>query len=245
MAGMESIWSGRTGTSLEVYLLGVVDLDAALLLQERFLEELRQREDRQGVLLVCEHPPAVTVGREADPHWLADSKTDLRDRDVPVVWVNRGGGAVLHAPGQLAAYPVIPVERCGWGLVEFRQKVERGVTRACLDLHVPAWTEADETGVWTRGGQVAEIGLAVQSGISTHGVFLEVAPWRDWVSRSRQRLTARPRTSLMAQRSRPTPMGLVREALIRHLAAQLDYTRFHLYTSHAMLRRAQKVVAYA
>jgi lipoyl(octanoyl) transferase len=203
MAGMGSIWAGRTGASLEVYLLGVVDLEAALLLQDRFLEELRQREDRQGVLLLCEHPPAVTVGREADARWLADSKTDLRNRDVPAV------------------------------------------ARVCLDLHVPAWTEADETGVWTRGGQVAEIGLAVQSGISTHGVFLEVAPWRDWVSRSRQRFTSRPRTSLAAQRLRPTPMGLVRETLIRHLAAHLDYARFHLYTSHPMLRRAQKVVAYA
>lgn len=245
MPGTSSIWTGGTGDALEVYLLGVVDLDAALLLQEQFVQSLQQRDDRQGVLLLCEHPPVVTVGREAGSQWLADPRKDLRDRDVPIHWLNRGGGAVLHSPGQLAAYPIVPVARRGWGILEYRQRIERAVARVCMDCHVPGWTEPEETGIWTRGGQVAEIGLAVQSGISSHGVFLDVSPWRAWVSESRRRLSRHPLTTLMSQRLRPTPMGVVREAMIRHLAAQLDYSRYHLYTSHPVLRRAQKVVAYA
>ena len=85
--------------SLDVYLLGVVDFDSALFLQERTLYDLSDRDDSKGVLIVCEHPQMITVGREGShSHILCDSH-ELTSRQMDVRRLNRGGGCIVHAPG--------------------------------------------------------------------------------------------------------------------------------------------------
>lgn len=91
---------------------------------------------------------------------------------------------------------------------------------------------------------MAQVGAAVRSGISYHGMFVNVSPRMDtqrWIrTPSGERVT-----SMAAQRMRPTEMPVVRESLIRHLAEQLGYHRTNLYTGHPLLKRTRKVVAYA
>ena len=62
-----------TSAPLEVYLLGIVDFDSALFLQERLAYEISGRSDAMGTLLLCEHPPLITVGREG-------SRSHIRSR---------------------------------------------------------------------------------------------------------------------------------------------------------------------
>src|SRR5947199_7250504 len=87
---------------LEVYLLGLVDFDDAQRLQRRLVYDLGERGG--AALVLCEHPPTISVGRSGSRvHILPDDET-LRSLGVSTHWVNRGGGCVLHLPGQLCAY---------------------------------------------------------------------------------------------------------------------------------------------
>ena len=106
-------WSprARRSDSLEVYLLGRVDFASAVELQERWVYEISGRRDRQGALFLCEHPPVVTIGRKGSRSQLLTDEQDLRSRLMDVHWLNRGGGALVHSPGQLAAYPIVPLDR--------------------------------------------------------------------------------------------------------------------------------------
>ena len=88
--------------ALEVHLLGLVESEAARFLQERLVYEISGRNDTLGGLLLCEHPPLVTIGREGNRDQLSVSDADLCARQVDVKWVSRGGGSLVHAPGQLA-----------------------------------------------------------------------------------------------------------------------------------------------
>ena len=99
--------------ALEVFLLGLVDFDAALFLQERLMMHVAQRDDGYGALLICEHPPLITIGRSGSQAEILCDAHELTARQIDVRWLNRGGGALVHVPGQLALYPILPLARRG------------------------------------------------------------------------------------------------------------------------------------
>lgn len=227
---------------LEVHLLGLVDFDAALFLQERLVYEFSGRADRTGGLLLCEHPPLVTIGREGSRAYLRGDDREFAARQMDVRWINRGGGCLVHCPGQLAAYPVVPLERLGVQPAEYAARLCEAVIDLCTEMHVTAWPSEDGRGVSCRLGQFAYVGAAVKSGISYHGLFVNVAPPMDLVRLVDGGRRSERQTSLAAQRARTTEMHTVREGLIRHLAAVLGYDHHHVYTSHPLLKRTHRKV---
>ena len=244
MSGASQNWSPieRTSESLEVYLLGIVDFESALRLQERFRDEVISRNDKLGGLLVGEHPPTVTIGREGSRSHLRAEPSELKSLGIDVRWLNRGGGTWLHCPGQLAIYPIVPLQRCGLGLDEYRRRLEQAVLDVCREVRVSAHRIDDEPGIWCSLGQLANFGVAVRSWVTYHGLILNVRP-----DVSLLRLTqTNPRgirpTSLEAVRQRRTAMPVVRESLIRNLAERLGYEQTHFYTGHPLLKRTKRRV---
>jgi lipoyl(octanoyl) transferase len=228
---------------LEVHLLGLVDYDAALFLQERLVYEYSGRDDRTGALLLCEHPPLVTIGREGSrAHLLADER-EFAARQIRIRWTNRGGGCLVHCPGQLAVYPIVPLDRLGIRPAEYAGRLMDAVIDLCTELRVPAWPSEDGRGVSCRLGRFASIGAAIKSGVAWHGLFVNVAPSMDLVRLTDTGPNSERQTSLSAQRARPTEMHAVREGLMRHIAGVLGYGRHHVYTGHPLLKRTYRKVA--
>jgi lipoyl(octanoyl) transferase len=228
--------------ALEVHLLGLVDFDAALVLQERLVFDISGRDDRQGALLLCEHPPLITLGREASIADVLVDESELRSVGIDVRWITRGGGACVHAPGQLAIYPVLPLDRLGIGLAEYRRRLEDALIAVCRDQLIPARSRPDEPGLWSRAGQIACFGVSVKSWVSCHGMHLNVDPDPGFLRLVRTNPAGERSTSLQAQRVRRTSMPAVRESVIRHIVGQFGYERFHVYTGHPLLRRTSRRV---
>lgn len=234
---------------LEVHLLGVTDFDSCLALQRRLVFELGDRRDGRAQLLLCEHPPLITVGRRGSWAHIHCDPRELATRQLSVRWVNRGGGCVVHGPGQLAVYPMVPLDVRGWGLAEYRRRLQRCLVALADEFAVRADVAVDPTGVRGRIGQFAFLGSAIKDWISYHGFFLNVAP--DMIT---QRLVAPyaatnghvPRaSSLAAERGRPVKMRAVREAVVRLLAEHLDYPHWHLYAGHPWLKATRRPYAVA
>jgi len=235
----------RASNSLEVYLLGCVDFDSALFLQERLVHEISARNDLQGGLLLCEHPPLISVGREGSRSHLLVEPRELVSQQMEIRWVNRGGGCLVHAPGQLAVYPIVPLDRLRIGLAEFRHLLEESIIDVSRELRVPAWRRTDEPGIWCRCGQFASLGVAVKSWVAYHGLFINVCPAPQLLKLVQSNRSGERMTSLATQRLRVTSMHKVRESLVRNLAARLGYEHFHLYTGHPLLRRIKRRVSAA
>lgn len=231
-----------TSDSLEVHLMGVVDHDSALVLQQRLAYEISGRSDRQGGLLICEHPPVITVGREGSSADILVQPQELTSRLLEVRWLNRGGGCLLHAPGQLAVYPVVPLDRLGLGLCEYRRRLEESVIDVCRELRIAATRCDDQPGVFCRCGQFAFVGVAVRSWVAFYGLFINVNLEPSAMRLVRWNASGQRVTSLSTQKGRHVPMHAVRESVIHNLAARLGYEGLHLYTGHPWLERTRKRV---
>jgi lipoyl(octanoyl) transferase len=237
--------SATNSASLEVHLLGTVDFDAALFLQERMVYELSGRADAQGALLICEHPPLVTVGREGSRAHIRCSDEELRARLLETRWLNRGGGCLVHVPGQLAIYPILPLARLELGLTAYRRTLENAVIDACRKQRIVAQRDEDRPGVFCRTGQLAHVGFAMKSWVTYHGMFLNVFPRLSWSKLAQATDNAPPITSLQRERNAPISMHAVRESLIRHLSARWGYEQHHVYTGHHLWGRTRKANVYA
>ena len=161
--------------------LGRLDYAAALALQQQVCA-LRQQESIGDVLLLVEHPPVLTLGRNAHRGHVVASDELLARRGIPLFETNRGGDVTYHGPGQLVGYPILQLR--GFtpplGIVEYLRKLEEVLIRACADYGILTQRSAGRAGVWTMpGGAVAEkkiaaLGVHVARGVTTHGFALNV-----------------------------------------------------------------------
>jgi lipoyl(octanoyl) transferase len=228
-------------SQLDVRLLGTVDFESAQFLQERFVYEISGRTDRFGGLFLCEHPPLITIGRAGSRAHVLLEQRELSARGLQVRWLNRGGGCLVHAPGQLAVYPVVPLQRLGLGLADYRAALVGGILDLCRELEIAAWPVERSYAVAGRGGVFAFVGAAVKRWIAYQGMFINVDPLLQT-----QRLVSvgghklRP-TSLQALRGRAIAMSSVRESLIRNLARRLGYPQYQIFTGHPLLVRTRRV----
>jgi len=231
---------------LEVHLLGLVDFAATLGLQEQQVYELSGRTDLNGTLFLCEHPPLISIGREGSRSQILLDDDEISRRELALRWVARGGPAICHAPGQLAIYLQIPLNRLKIGLSRFRTLFESAVVSACQELKIPAKRQAEETGIWTRGGQLGYFGAGVKSWITCQGIFLNVSidpRLLDWVRIDSEGTRS---VSMQSLRLDPIRMPQVRETLIRRIAATFGYTATEVSTGHPLLRRTtQRVLTHA
>lgn len=220
----------------------MVDFDAATFLQERLADEISNRSDRLGALVICEHPSMVTIGRDGRITDLPVDRGDFTSRMMEIRRVDRGGGTLVHAPGQLAAYPILPLDRLDCGFSDFRNKLQEAVIATSAEQRVPSQKVESPTGTICRCGQLSWIGASVQQGISNHGLFLNVSPVMDTVRLVRSTTGRTKIASLSMQRMEPIPMQKVRESLVRHISSQFGYAETHPYTGHPLLKRTWRKV---
>jgi len=229
------------GPSVETFLLGNVDFHTCLALQNRLVYEAGGRADGQISLLLCEHPPAITVGRSGSRAHVRLSPGELNSRQLQIDWVNRGGGAVLHLPGQLAVYPIVPLEPHGWSVGEYLRRFEAGLLATLEELGVRGSLQAGCRGIWGRSGQLVILGAAVKNWITYHGAFINVAPaMGGFRSIDTDPIGGSAMSSLVVERQQPVKMTTVRAALIGCLAAALECERYHIYSGHPLLPRLCK-----
>lgn len=170
---------------LSVVFLGRIPYRAALDLQRR-LVDLRRAGTINDVLLLLEHSPVLTLGRNAGREHVLLSDDELKARGVELVETNRGGDVTYHGPGQLVGYPIFdlrgPLRAQGkrLGPVDFVRQIEEALIRTTADYGVVTERLAGRTGVWTRPSgticekKIAAIGIHVSMGITSHGFALNV-----------------------------------------------------------------------
>ena len=187
---------------IQYVYLGRVAYDDALRLQAE-LAALRQEGRIENVLLLLEHPPVLTLGRNAKRANVLASDELLAARGVTLHEINRGGDVTYHGPGQLVGYPIFdlrslrnPASGARLGPVDFVRLMEEALMKLCGEFGVKAGRICGLTGVWCRpaGGnsldgscgpkaidppagekKIAAIGIHVSRGITTHGFAFNVA----------------------------------------------------------------------
>jgi lipoyl(octanoyl) transferase len=167
---------------IQYLYLGRVDYGEALTLQKE-LVELRHAGRIANTLLLLEHPPVLTLGRNAQRANILATDDMLARKGVAVHEINRGGDVTYHGPGQLVGYPIFDLRSlfnangARLGPVDYVRRVEEALIRLCAGYGVLTGRVAGRTGVWTLGAhekKIGAIGVHVSRGITSHGFALNV-----------------------------------------------------------------------
>jgi lipoyl(octanoyl) transferase len=229
--------STGTGPALQVYLLGSVSFEAALNLQRRMAYQV-SGDPESAAMILCEHLPLITVGREGSRNHILCEPEDLIARRWPVRWVNRGGGCLLHLPGQLAIYPIVDLEKLGLDLQGYLDRLHTVLRAVVRDFIGTAETRHGRTGVWANSRPIAGVGVAVCNGVTYHGAFLNVnadlQPFRRVLFGDRG---DGPMTSLERERRGRVSPTLVRQSLLEHFTDRFHFGRTSLFFDHPLLGR--------
>ncbi len=142
---------------ISILQLGTVDYATALTLQQR-LVALRKEEKIGDLLLLLEHKPVITLGRNAKATNVVASPELLAQRGVELFECDRGGDVTFHGPGQLVGYPIFDLrgfatpdgKRKSLGAVEFVRRLEEVLIRTCADFTIETHRITGLTGVWTN-----------------------------------------------------------------------------------------------
>ena len=168
----------ESGARLRIRWLGRVPYGEAHDLQRAVMEGRSTGRTCDDYLLLVEHPPTYTVGRNGDGSNLKIAESALDSIGAELVFTDRGGDITYHGPGQLVGYPIVAVPPLpeGWDAVGHLRRIEAMLISTLADLGITAWAEDGFTGVWTAQGKIAAIGVKVSSGVSMHGFSINVAP---------------------------------------------------------------------
>jgi lipoyl(octanoyl) transferase len=124
-----------------------------------------------GTIILCEHPPVITLGRSANRANVLAS-----DGRVPIIQIERGGDVTYHGPGQLMVYAIVRIK----SVVGFLETVAGALAETCAMFGVVgAEFRRDPAGLWLGDAKLAACGIHVARGVPIHGWALNVATPRD------------------------------------------------------------------
>lgn len=227
--------SSESESVLQVYLLGAIDFETALQFQRRLHYEVSGNR-RQGALILCEHPPIISVGRQGSRSQIFFEPEDLTTWKWRIRWVNRGGGCMLHLPGQLAIYPILPLDALKISVTQYVQALGEVLIGTLGDFRIPMPKRATPTGIYIGNRMVAGIGVAVRDWVSYFGATLNVNPALGFYRAIRcDRHSLEPMTSLERERRGPVRPSLVRERLLEHFQTRFPFDRISLFQDHPLL----------
>ena len=233
---------------ISVVQFGTVDYATGLRLQQQ-LVTLRKEEKIGDVLLLLEHKPVITLGRNAKAANVVASPELLQKRGVELFDCDRGGDVTFHGPGQLVGYPIFDLrgfatphsKRKTLGAVEFVRQLEDVLMRTCADFGISTKRVPGLTGVWIDRepeAKLAAIGIHISRFVTSHGFALNVNTDLTYFNLIVPcGITTKPVTSMQQQLDRPLDLNPVAESISRNLGVVFQSQILWVDTIDALLGR--------
>ena len=245
---------------ISVLPLGTIDYATGLRLQQR-LVELRKAAQIGDVLLLLEHTPVITLGRNAKASNVIASPEQLAQRGVELFECDRGGDVTFHGPGQLVGYPIFDLrnfpssdsKRKTLGVVEYVRRLEEVMIRTCADFGIATERIAGLTGAWTLppatpgrvaagdspaqpAAKIAALGVHISRGVTSHGFALNVDTDLDYFNLIIPcGITSKPVTSMAKELNRQLSLQEVAHSVSRNFGLVFASQILWLETLDALL----------
>ena len=163
--------------------MGLIDYQRCREIQLKVQQELIHTERLDAVIL-CQHPPVITIGKSGSKQNLLISEQELKDHGIELYEVERGGDVTFHGPGQLVLYPLLNLHHFRTDVHWYMRQLEQ-VTIDFLQLYGIKSTQIDgKTGVWTLSDEngrtspherkIASIGVRISRWRTLHGLAVNI-----------------------------------------------------------------------
>ena len=142
----------------------------------RGLVAIKSRSTWPEVLIILEHEPVLTMGRQSEASDILVPREVLAKKGITVHRVERGGLITYHGPGQLVAYPIFNLRTMVLDVGELVHGLEEVVLNILSDFGITADRKESKRGVWVEAEKIASVGVAVRQSVSFHGLALNCNP---------------------------------------------------------------------
>ncbi len=153
---------------LRIIDLDTIDYDSAKDIMSAVRNEVEHGAD--DTLILLEHNPVVTIGSDGDGNSIVDASY-IKECGIPVIHIDRGGGAVVHNNGQLVAYPVMKVQNMP---VDLLACIVETMADVVAEFNVKP-KKGEEPGLWVGDRKIGFVGMKIQNNVSTHGFAINVS----------------------------------------------------------------------
>jgi lipoate-protein ligase B len=206
---------------LEVRRLGFFGYAGGLELQKSLETEVIA-ERKRDYLLLLEHPHVFTIGRRARENGVLASAEILKTIGAEVFETDRGGKVTYHGIGQLVGYPIVNLSSFREDVHFYVRNLEEVLMRTLADYGIESFRIEGLTGVHTREGKVAAIGVHLKRWVTTHGFALNVntdLSYFNWIIACE----GEPVTSMENLLGREIEMAEVENVIIKHFAEVFEF----------------------
>jgi lipoyl(octanoyl) transferase len=200
--------------------LGLISYTDGVALQQRIVEA-RKAQAVDDVLLLCQHPHVLTLGRNGKRENLLASEHVLRQKGVEFHASNRGGDITYHGPGQIVGYPILDLAKIKQDVHWYVRTLEEVMIRISAEFGIAAYRIPGKTGIWVQATpheeKLAAIGVHISRWVTSHGFAYNVATdlrYFDLIVPCG--IAERKATSLEKLLDRVTSQEEVKSLLIRH-----------------------------
>ena len=157
--------------SYNILDLGKADYTETWEIQKE-LQSKRIRGQIDDQLLLVEHPPVYTLGKNAPMDDLLIKDND----DISIIQTDRGGKITFHGPGQLVGYPIIDLNNYKRSISWYMRELEQLIINVLLDYNINSQRKKGLTGIWVKDKKIAALGVRISRWVTMHGFSLNINP---------------------------------------------------------------------
>ena len=168
---IKTINSNLANTQIDIQDLGKLLYKKTWNYQKELLKK-RSKNEINDTLILVEHEPVFTLGKNADENHILQNYPD----NIKTYQIERGGDVTYHGPGQLVAYPILDLRNYKKSISWYMRSLEQVIIDTLFDYNITANRKNGLTGVWYNNEKIAALGVRVSRWITMHGFSLNVNP---------------------------------------------------------------------
>ncbi|MBA4188979.1 MAG: hypothetical protein C0467_13360 [Planctomycetaceae bacterium] len=235
----------RPSRALSAYLLGTLEFESLLAFQRRLVYDI-SGDRTTAALILCDHPAGISIGREGSRSHVRPSPEVLNARGWPVRWLSRGGGTMLHLPGQVACYPMFALDAHGLTPGAYMEQLQGVAVDLLREYGVTGEPDPERPGVRVNGRRVVHLGVAIRDNVSCFGLVVNADPDLELFRDVRCDGDTLPMTSLARESSHRVRVTGVRQRLLELIAERFGFDRTSVFHTHpgALHQRTRHAAAH-
>ena len=158
-------------TQIDIQDLGKLLYKKTWNYQKELLKK-RSNNEINDTLILVEHEPVFTLGKNADENHILKNCPD----NIKTYHIERGGDVTYHGPGQLVGYPILDLRNYKKSISWYMRSLEQVIIDTLFDYNITANRKKGLTGVWCNNEKIAALGVRVSRWITMHGFSLNIDP---------------------------------------------------------------------
>lgn len=159
---------------MEIKYLNTLPYAQALELMEKIHSEMVADETKEGIILVVQHPPTVTMGNRNLLEDMIVPPDQLKFKGVAYHKIDRGGSVTVHEPGQVVIYPIFNMTKYGHTVRSYVCALEQAMIDTCAHYGVKAARDSINPGVWVGENKIGAVGIRILNKVTKHGLAFNV-----------------------------------------------------------------------